>query len=114
MASEKWYRQLDAGIRFAVRLLHSRGIETCQSCQGGRGHAYDHPTIDLIACADDASGFAAVAALQSHGLTVSELQIVWPMKNGLPYEKLWRVVLLKPCPERANSKPMFVYSYEAT
>ena len=101
---EKSYRSLDPGIRFAVRVLHARGLETCQSCQGGKGHAYDHPTVDLIARADDAAGFGALAALTDFGLPVAELQIVWPIRNGLPYEKLWRVTFLRTMEDRAIEK----------
>lgn len=35
MMPDSWYLKLDRGIRFAVRVLHARGFETCQSCQGG-------------------------------------------------------------------------------
>jgi uncharacterized membrane protein len=113
MAPERFYQQLDSGIRFAVRVLHAAGFETCQSCQGGRGHAYDRPTIDLVASGDDATGFGALEALQSYGLQVAEVAIVWPVRNGLPYEKLWRVVFTKTMEARANHKPSFVFGYLA-
>ena len=116
----KWYGQLDEGIRFAVRVLHARGFETCQSCQGGadpkrprRGHAYDRPTVDMVATADDAWGFAALSALQDYGLPVRDVSIVWSIKNGLPHEKLWRITFWKPMNERAGEIPMFIYSYKA-
>lgn len=108
MKREEFYRGLDPGIRFAVRVLHSAGIETCQSCQGGEGHAYDNPTIDLIAGADEARGFAAIAALSEYGIPVIELAIVWPMCHGHPYEKLWRIVLKHAIPDRADERPIFI------
>jgi hypothetical protein len=111
MASESFYKEIDPGIRFAVRVLHAKGFETCQSCQGGKGHSYDHPTIDLVAGGDDAKGFGAVAALRDYGLPVAELQIVWPMMNGLPFEKLWRIVFIRDMKERAAEIPMFIYGY---
>jgi hypothetical protein len=110
MWPEKSYRSLDRGIRFAVRVLHARGFETCQSCQGGNGHAYDHPTVDLVARGDDATGFGALAALRDYGLSVAELSIVWPIRNGHPYEKLWRITFDKTMEDRADEKPMFVYA----
>jgi hypothetical protein len=121
MMPEPFYQQLDIGIRFAVRVLHARGFETCQSCQGGadperpdRGHAYNEPTVDLIAGPADAKGFAAVAALQDYGLEVRHVALLWNVRNGLPYEKLWRITLCEMCAERANDVPMFIYSYTAS
>lgn len=106
------YKSLDAGIRFAVRVLHADGIETCQSCEGGEGHAYDRPTIDMIAGPSDSAGLAAVAALWTYGLPVYDLSKVWPIKHGMPYEFLWRVTFSAPCPERADDLPMFVKHYQ--
>jgi hypothetical protein len=103
MMPESFYASLDAGIRFAVRVLHARGrIETCQSCQGGAGHAYDHPSVDLLAQGGDANGFAALAALVDYGLPVRDLSIVWHLQNGLPYEKLWRITFWRTMEDRAD------------
>lgn len=114
MMPEAFYQDLDPGIRFAVRVLHAHGhIETCQSCQGGEGHAYDRPTVDMIATAEDAQGFEAVAALAAYGLPVADVAILWRIKNGLPYEKLWRVTFWKTMEDRADEQPQFVWSYEA-
>jgi hypothetical protein len=113
MMPEDFYRSLDAGIRFAVRVLHATGIETCQSCQGGKGHAYDQPTVDMIATGDDASGFRALAALADYGLPVRDLAILWNIKNGLPYEKLWRVTFFKTMDDRADDRPTFIRGYYA-
>ena len=107
MWTDQEYSLLDPGIRFAVRVLHAYCIDTCQSCQGGDGHAYDHPTVDLIA-SDDAEGFAAIAVLRRYGLPVCELSIVWNIANGLPYEKLWRITFAKTMEGRANDRPNFV------
>lgn len=114
MMPEAFYQGLDVGIRFAVRVLHAAGgIETCQSCQGGKGHSYDRPTVDLIASGDDAVGFRALAALIEYGLPVSDVSIVWPVRHGLPYEKLWRVTFTTTTPERADEPLMFVHGYRA-
>jgi hypothetical protein len=112
--SEEFYKGIDAGIRFAVRVLHAHGIETCQSCQGGEGHCYDRPTIDMIAIADDVTGFAALHYLQSYGLEVKNLAILWRIRNGLPYEKLWRIVFRETMESRADEQPMFTMGYQAT
>jgi hypothetical protein len=113
MMPDKWYLALDPGIRFAVRVLHAAGgIETCQSCQGGKGHAYDCPSVDMIATGEDAIGMRALAALSDHGLPVQDVSLVWNVKNGLPYEKLWRVTFSRPMPELANRRPMFTHGYQ--
>ena len=115
-----WYDGLDKGIRFAVRILHAHGFETCQSCQGGadpsrpdRGHAYDHPTVDMVATGNDAWGFAALATLQDFGLKVRDISILWNVQNGLPYEKLWRITFWETMEARADEVPMFVWGYQA-
>lgn len=111
---EKWYRTLDPGIRFPVRVLHAHGFETCQSCQGGKGHAYHDPTIDMLAGASgDTEGIAALGPLAAYGLDVRTISITWSIDSGLPYEKLWRIAFVKPVPERANDKLTFIWSYQA-
>ena len=111
--SEDFYRGLDPGISFAVRVLHAYGFETCQSCQGGDGHSYLEPTVDMVARGDDAEGFGALAALTDFGLPVWGLAIFCKIKNGLPYEKLWRITFSKTMEARANDKPNFFHGYQA-
>lgn len=114
MASEAFYAELDRGIRFPVRVLHAAGIATCQSCEGGEGHAYEGPTVDLPEWGpSDATGFAALDALNKYGLAVYSVAVVWNIERGLPHESLWRVVLRQPCPERADEMPIFVHGYKA-
>jgi hypothetical protein len=113
MLSEAFYRDLDPGIRFAVRILHAHGFDTCQSCQGGKGHAYYEPTVEMAAASDDAEGFGALAALQAYGLPVAAIALTWPVKNGVPYEKNWRITFHEPMEDRANDKPIFIWGYQA-
>ena len=113
MWPEKSYQALDAGIRFAVRVLHAAGFETCQSCQGGKGHSYAEPTVEMVATAHDARGFGALEALCDYGLPVSSIAITWPVCDGVPFEKNWRITFSKTMEDRANEKPMFVYGYRA-
>ena len=112
MWSDASYKDLDAGIRFAVRVLHAAGIDTCQSCQGGKGHAYDQPTVEMVSTGGDAEGFAALAALHGYGLPVADIAIRWPVKNGLPYERLWTITFRKTMEDRADEKPMFIHGYQ--
>ncbi len=113
VADEAFYAELDAGIRFAVRVLHARGFETCQSCHGGVGHAYDVPTVDLVAAGRDATGFAALAALVDYGLPVDGIALYWPVANGLPYERLWRITFWKTMDDRADEKPNFIHGAQS-
>jgi hypothetical protein len=107
------YKALDRGIRFAVRVLHASGFDTCQSCQGGKGHAYFEPTIEMVATGDDANGFGALAALRAYGLPVNAVALVWPVHvhNGTPYEKNWRITFSKTMEDRADDVPMFIRCY---
>ena len=115
MASKGFYASLDNGIRFPVRVLHAAGIVTCQSCEGGEGHCYDGPTVDLPEWGpSDATGFAALAALNQYGLGVTSVSVVWNIERGLPFESLWRIVLRRPWAERADETPMFVHGYKAS
>ena len=40
-------KSLDDGIRDTVMLLRDAGFKTFTSCQGGRGHSFQHETIGL-------------------------------------------------------------------
>lgn len=106
------YQGIDPGIRFAVVVLHARGIETCQSCGGGDGHAYDHPTVDLPAGHGDNSGMAALTALYEYGLPVMDLSLVWGVTAGLPGPPVWRITFKESFPDRADEWPMFAWHYQ--
>ena len=108
------YAGLDRGIRFAVRVLHAYGIETCQSCQGGEGHSYDHPTVDLSSGSErDTDGLKAVACLAEYDLPVRTLAMLWSLdKRGLPYERIWRITFRHTMEARADEAPMFVWGYQ--
>lgn len=112
VVDDAWYQKLDPGIRFAVRILHAAGIETCECCEGGAGHAFDRATVDLPA-GINADGFAALAALTTYGLPVRDLQIVWTVRDGLPDERRWRITFRKPFPERADELPTFTHHIAA-
>lgn len=113
VASPEFYAGLDPGIRFAVRVLHAHGIETCQSCESGPGHCYPEPTVDLLAGPNDATGFAAVAYLDAFGLPVSSVSKTWMVVHGEPYEAVWRITFAHAFPERADEPLMFLWGYQA-
>lgn len=105
---DSWYANLDDGIRFPVRVLHAAGLETCQSCQGGDGHDWPAPGVDIVSAGGDAAGFAALAALITYGIDVLEVTLRWGIVDGLPTERVWRVTFRRAYPERAGEKPGFV------
>lgn len=92
------YRRLDShldpGIRLMVMVLMENGIETCQSCEGGDGHAYPEPTVDFAG--QQSEGFRALAVARSHGLKVRELRRVWHIQNGEPVGPLWSMTFAPP------------------
>ena len=97
---DEFYAEIDYGIRFAVKLLHCHGIATCQSCQGGPGHSYPRPTIDMRGSAHGQPAFAALHHLETYGLEVYSLSQVWNVAQGRIHETVWRIELCRPCPER--------------
>lgn len=106
---DEFYAGIDAGVRFAVRVLHAAGIETCQSCEGGQGHAYTEPSVDMRADGPHrAGGFRALSALADYGLHVRRIELVWDVVDDLPTERIWRVVLRKAHSERADERPQFI------
>jgi len=80
---------LDPGIREAVRLLMSAGIETFESCQGGEGHAYSRPTVRFHGHRDE--GFRALAVALANGFRVVSLCRVWDIIDGEPTGPHWEL-----------------------
>ena len=80
---------LDIGIRHYVLVLRSQGVETCQSCQGGPGHAYLEPTIEFRG--DAGEGLRAVGIAVSHRLPVSELRRVWNIHGKELDGPIWTI-----------------------
>ena len=82
---------LDPGIRHAVKVLRSEGVETFESCEGGKGHAFPEPTIRFHG--DRAEGFRVLAVALQNGLVVDQLRRVWPMVDGEPTGPCWEMTL---------------------
>lgn len=78
---------LDPGIRHFVLVLRSQGVETCQSCQGGPGHAYLEPTVEFSGGQE--AGPRAIAAAIAHGLPVAELRREWSVRSGEIHGPIW-------------------------
>lgn len=81
---------IDPGIAWAVKVLRDGGVETCESCEGGPGHAFPEPTVQFFG--ERPAGWAALAAAQDAGLPVLYLRRVWPILDGEPSAPVWELV----------------------
>lgn len=82
--------QLDAGISGYVKTLMASGVETFESCEGGKGHAFHEPTIRFYG--DRSEGHRAFAVAMQAGLPVVELRRSWPIIDGEPTGPWWELV----------------------
>jgi hypothetical protein len=80
---------LDSGIRNAVEVLASAGVETFESCEGGDGHAYLEPTVRFHGGRPE--GLRALSVAMQAGLRVSALRRVWPIQDGEPIGPWWEM-----------------------
>jgi hypothetical protein len=82
--------ELDPGIRQAVLVLRSAGIETFESCQGGLGHAFPDPTVKFHG--GPWAGYRAFAVAMECGLPVLRMQYVHGVENGQLDGPWWELV----------------------
>lgn len=90
---------IDPGIRETVRILRQHGVNTCQSCQGGVGHAYSRPTVDFIEGGGIGPWEALHIARTECPLTLSKFRLQWGFHNDLisgPSEMVWQLVFNRP------------------
>ena len=80
----------DPGIRLYVGILLDNGLETIQSCEGGDGHAYELPTVEVTG--GPGAGYHALAVAMDHGLPVSELRYVIIVHAGHLERPCWQLV----------------------
>lgn len=80
---------VDIGIRHFVSVLRSQGIETCESCEGGHGHAFPEPTI--VFHGSIAEGPRAVGACLTFGLPLAALRRVWHMLGDEMTGPIWEM-----------------------
>jgi hypothetical protein len=96
------WKQLDAGIRKAVRVLRDHGIQTLSSCEGREQPGYspkrdgphhgDWPYIIIDGTAADA--LIAMGAALKHGLPVRSIEQSWfiyPESPAVPVGPQWRI-----------------------
>lgn len=83
---------LDKGIEREVMTLKDAGVETFESCEGGKGHAYLEPTVRFHG--ERAEGFRALAVALQYGLKVRSLRRIWPVNDGEPTGPWWEIVFV--------------------
>lgn len=86
---------LDPMIEPYVRILCDEGIETFESCDGGKGHAYPEPTIRFHGGAEE--GWRAMSVILRNKLPISALRRIWPVIQGEPTGPWWEVTFLAQC-----------------
>lgn len=94
-----WLASLDPGISPFVDVLDAAGVETYESCEGGRerGHSYPEPAIRFFG--DRTEGFRALAVAVQHGLPVRAVRRFWQVdRQGEPHGPYWEMAFW----ERAN------------
>jgi hypothetical protein len=87
---------IDPGILGWVNLLRFHGIETCQSCEGGIGHAYPEPTIEFYGNRYIGWWAASVAMMAGEfdGLRAYSLSRRWHLSDGEPQQPVWALTLI--------------------
>ena len=80
---------LDRWVRYAVLVLHSTGVQTYESCQGGRGHAFPDATVRFEG--SEAEAFRAVQTARSHGLPVYHLRRFWRVTDTTIDIPAWEI-----------------------
>lgn len=87
---------LDPGIKRYVEVLNDRGIETYESCEGGKGHSYPEPTIRFHG--DRTEGFKAFAIAQQHAFPVAALRRAWSIVDSELTGPHWELTFYRKCP----------------
>lgn len=71
---------LDKGIERLVRVLRYNGVQTDQSCEGGKGHASPFPMVRFNG--SRAEGYRALGIALDYGFSVFSLSRVWYVEKG--------------------------------
>ena len=91
---DEFLDSLDRGIRQYVEILRDNGVETYESCEGGKGHTFSKPTIRFYG--ERAEGFRALSIAFQHRLPVLALRRFWQVNDGEPVGPDWEMVFSRP------------------
>jgi hypothetical protein len=92
--SKDAFEGLDKGIAPYVRTLWENGIETYQSCEGGKGHSFPEPTIQFHG--GYSTGFKAYSIAIYFGLPIDTVRLVWTHQDGLLDGPYWEMTFIPP------------------
>ena len=81
---------LDERIAHAVHVLRAAGVETCESCQGGKGHVFPEPTIQFHG--GPGEGFRAYGIAIQNGLPVYGIRRLWTVDDNELTGPVWEMV----------------------
>lgn len=84
---------LDKGVARYVQVLRKYGVETFESCEGGKGHSYPEPTVRFHG--ERAEGFRALAAALECDLPVFALRRTWSIEDGEPTGPCWEITFAR-------------------
>ncbi len=90
----QFHPPLDPGIRDAVVALASGGIETFESCEGGKGHSFPEPTVRFEGGSSE--GLRAMSVALANGLPVLRLRRVWGVIDGTMHGPWWEMTFDPP------------------
>ena len=72
-----------------MEALQTAGIETFESCEGGKGHSYAEPTVRFHGGPEE--GLRALSVAIKAGLPVIDLRKVWPVIENEPTGPWWEL-----------------------
>ena len=84
---------VDKGIVNELKILNNYGIRTCQSCEGGVGHAFGKPTIDFFG--DIKEGYKVYNIAIKHKLNVDYLVRIYNIDDNELKQVDWGIVFKK-------------------
>ncbi len=85
---------LDEDIREIVITLVASGIETFESCEGGRGHSFPEPTVRFEGGSSE--GLRALSVALENGLPVARLRRTWGIIDGTIHGPWWEMTFWPP------------------
>jgi hypothetical protein len=72
-----------------VRILHDNDVNTFESCEGGKGHAFSEPTVRFYG--EQSEGYRALSVALANGLKVLYLRRFWNILDGEPVGPDWEM-----------------------
>ena len=80
---------LDPGIRRYVLILRAQGIETFESCEGGKGHSSPEPIVRFYG--NNYEGYKAFSCAMNYGLPVLALRHYYDVIDGHLHGPWWEM-----------------------